>query len=214
MGLPLRKADKHYTYGDYRHWPEEERWELIEGVAWNMSEGASPSRSQSDRPGPAPNRYHQGLSTQLSAIIWDYLEDKSCKVYHAPFDVLLPAFGEEEEDDVSTVVQPDLSVICDTSKLTPKGCTGAPDWIIEIISPYTSKKDMTVKFYLYQRHGVKEYWIVEPAAQYIHVYLLDSEGKYPADPDVYEIYGEHTVVPCTVLKGLSIDLRELFGNQR
>lgn len=197
MGLPLRKADKHYTYGDYRHWPEDERWELIDGVAWNMS--------------PAPNRFHQEISMYLALCIGNFTRGGPCRVYHAPFDVLLPAFGEEEEDNVSSVVQPDLSVICDSSKLTLKGCTGAPDWIIEIISPYTSKKDMTVKFDLYQRHGVKEYWIVEPAAQYIHIYLLDEEGKYPADPEVHEVHDRDTVVSCSVLPGLSIELKDLFA---
>ena len=97
MGLPLRKADRIYTYGDYRTWPEDERWELIEGTAWNMS--------------PAPGRFHQKISIEFSAIIRNFLRGKDCEVYAAPFDVLLPALGEEEEDEVTTVVQPDISVI-------------------------------------------------------------------------------------------------------
>ena len=121
MGEPLRKADRRYTYGDYRQWPNDERWEIIDGVAWNMS--------------PAPNRNHQSILTQLLKEIAVYLEDKECKVYPAPFDVLLPEEGEDDERSVSTVVQPDISVICDRSKLTYKGCTGSPDWIVEILSP-------------------------------------------------------------------------------
>lgn len=121
MGIPLRKTDKCYTYGEYKHWPEDERWELIEGVAWNMS--------------PAPSRKHQKLSILLSTRISNYLEGKDCEIYYAPFDVLLPDLVEQKEDDVTTVVQPDISVICEKNKLTDKGCTGAPDWIIKILSP-------------------------------------------------------------------------------
>ena len=194
MGLPALKNDRAYTYGDYRTWPDDERWEIIDGTAWNVS--------------PAPNRRHQQFSMEIARQIANFLEGKSCEVYHAPFDVLLPAFGETEEDNVSTVVQPDISVICDRSKLTDKGCTGAPDFIIEILSPYTSRKDIAVKFDLYQRHGVKEYWIVDPAAHYVHVYGLDEKGKYPEYPAIFLQDG---VVPCTVLKGLSVDLKRVFG---
>ncbi len=194
MGLLMRKADRHYTYCDYRHWPEDERWELIDGVAWNMS--------------PAPNRWHQKISMEISKSIAVYLEGKACEVYPAPFDVLLPGFGEQDEDDVSTVVQPDISVICDKEKLTDTGCTGAPDWIIEILSPYTAKKDMDVKFDLYQRHSVREYWIVDPGNKYIHVYLLDEEGKYPEEPEVF-VPGDS--IQCTVLDGFDIALDQVFG---
>ncbi len=194
MGLLMRKADRHYTYGDYRHWPEDERWELIDGVAWNMS--------------PAPNRRHQKISMEISKSIAVYLEGKACEVYPAPFDVLLPGFGEKDEDDVSTVVQPDISVICDKEKLTDMGCAGAPDWIIEILSPYTAKKDMDVKFDLYKRHSVREYWIVDPGNKYIHVYLLDEEGKYPEEPEVF-VPGDS--IQCTVLEGFDISLDQVFG---
>jgi len=194
MGIPLRKADKHYTYKDYRHWPDDERWELIDGAAWNMS--------------PAPNRFHQGISFWLSTTIGNHLKGKPCEAYAAPFDVLLPALGEEDEDDVSTVVQPDISVICDKSKLTPKGCTGAPDWIIEIISPYTSSKDFSIKHSLYERHGVKEYWLIDPGNRFVNVLLLSDDGKYPEEPFVYE---EDAVISSNVLERLVVDLEELFG---
>ena len=194
MGLPALKNDRVYTYADYRGWPDDERWEIIEGSAWNMS--------------PAPSRKHQHYSVKLLLQIADFLEDKPCVVYSAPFDVLLPAFGETEEDDVTTVVQPDISVICDSAKLTDRGCTGAPDFIIEILSPYTSRKDIAVKFSLYEKHGVSEYWTVDPAAEYVHVYVLDNKGRYPEYP---EIYLKDVILPCAVLQGLIVNLKRVFA---
>jgi Uma2 family endonuclease len=196
MGEPALKNDRVYTYGDYKTWPEDERWELIDGTAWNMS--------------PAPNRYHQGVLTGLILQIATFLEGHHCDVYPAPFDVLLPDHAGQEEDDVSTVVQPDISIICDKRKLTEKGCTGTPEWIVEVLSPYTSRKDMSIKYELYQRHGVREYWIVDPGNKYVHVYLLDENGGYPEYPQVYL---RDTVIDCTVLEGLSIDLARVFAGE-
>ncbi len=194
MSEPARKYDRLYTYGDYRTWPIDERWELIDGIAWNMS--------------PAPNRFHQEIFGELFTQIKVFLKEKTCKVYAAPFDVLLPDRDDQAEDDVRTVVQPDISVICDRNKLTDKGCTGAPDWIIEILSPYTSKKDMLIKFDLYERHGVREYWIVDPGNRYVHVYVLENEEKYPEDPQVCLRDAE---IPCTVLDGLIVMLQTVFA---
>ena len=126
------RRHEHYTYADHAGWPDDERWELIDGTAWNMS--------------PAPNRWHQQYLTSLLGQLLPYFDGHPCRVYPAPFDVLLPDYSEQDEDDVPTVVQPDISVICDRKKLTFKGCTGAPDWIIEILSPFTSRKDMSIKF--------------------------------------------------------------------
>lgn len=194
MGEPALKNDRIYTYGDYKTWPEDERWELIDGTAWNMS--------------PAPNRFHQKYSAKLMQQILNFLEGHHCDVYSAPFDVLLPDREDQKEDDIVTVVQPDISVICDKTKLTFKGCTGAPDWIIEILSPFTSRKDMSIKFELYRRHGVREYWVVDPGNRYVHVYVLDDNGNYPEDPKVYL---HDAAVPCTVIEGLSIDLTRVFA---
>ncbi len=194
MSGPALKNERIYTYGDYRTWPDDERWELIDGTAWNM--------------GPAPNRYHQRYSIELTRQIANYLQGHPCEVYAAPFDVLLPGHADEAEDDIDTVVQPDISVICDKNKLTEKGCTGAPDWTIEILSPYTSRKDMTIKYELYRRHGVREYWIVDPGNRYVHVYLLDDKGNFPEYPAVYL---RDAVVECTVVEGLSIDLKRVFS---
>ncbi len=195
MGLPALKNDRIYTYSDYRLWPEDERWELINGTAWNMS--------------PAPSRYHQEYCGELFFQIANYLKSCKvpCRVYSAPFDVLLPDEPDQDEDDIRTVVQPDISVICSREKLTEKGCTGAPDWIIEILSPYTSRKDMVVKHALYEKHGVREYWVVDGGNKYVHVYLLGEERKYPKVP---EIYVDDTRVYSTVIKGLSVDLSAVF----
>lgn len=126
VGLPARKDDRLYTYGDYRTWSEDERWELIDGVAFDMS--------------PAPSTAHQALSTELAYAIRAFLGRSGCRVFAAPFDVLLPAAPDQPEDEVATVVQPDLAVVCDPSRLRGFGCFGAPDWIIEILSPYTSRR--------------------------------------------------------------------------
>ena len=194
MGLPVVKEDRIYTYSDYRIWPDEERWELIHGVAWDMS--------------AAPNRYHQGLTMELARQIANYLEGKPCRVYIAPFDVLLPGFGETEEDDITNVVQPDISVICERNKLTAKGCTGAPDFIIEILSPSTSKKDHFDKLNLYEEFGVQEYWIVDPGNRYVQVYRLSENGKYPKAPEVFEREG---LVASSVVSGLEIDIGKVFS---
>jgi Uma2 family endonuclease len=194
VGFPLRKADKLYTYGDYRGWPDDERWELIDGVAWNMS--------------PAPSRRHQRISTQLVAEIVNFLRDKDCDVYHAPFDVMLPDPADQPEDEIITVVQPDISVICDRTKLTDKGCTGAPDWLVEILSPYTSKKDIDIKFHLYERHGVREYWLVDPGNKYVHAYVLAGDGKYPEEPRVYLPEDQ---IESAVLTGLVVDVGRILS---
>lgn len=193
MGLPAKKDDKLYTYGDYRTWSEDERWELIDGVAFDMS--------------PAPSMPHQAISMELAHAIRTFVGKGGCRVFAAPFDVLLPAAPDQPEDEVSTVVQPDLAVVCDSGKLHGFGCFGAPDWIIEILSPYTSRRDMAVKLELYQRHGVREYWVVDPGNRFIHVYLRGIGGRYP-EPTLF--VGK-VVVRSTVCDGLEIRLEDLFS---
>jgi Uma2 family endonuclease len=194
MGLPAKKTDRSYTYGDYRGWPDDERWELIEGVAWNMS--------------PAPSTAHQAISMEIAFKIRTFIEGRGCRVFAAPFDVLLPDEPGQPEDDISTVVQPDVSVICDAAKLRRYGCLGAPEWVSEIVSPYTSRKDMREKLSLYERHGMHEYWLIDPGNQYVHVYRLGEDGRYP-DPVVYV---DKALVPSGVLPGLVIDLGDLFAS--
>ncbi len=191
MGQALRKTDARYTYGDYRNWPPDERWELIRGTAWSMS--------------PAPSRAHQAVLGELFAHFREWLKDKPCQVYLAPFDVLLPAKPEQAEDDVDTVVQPDLSVFCDPDRLTDAGARGAPDLVVEILSPWTSKKDLNDKFSLYATHGVREYWVVDPAGS-IQIYGLNDQGQYD-DPVIRIKTGS---VASSVLDGFRLDVEVLF----
>ena len=165
-----------YSYADYAQWPEDERWELIDGVPYAMT---------------APQRLHQDIVFELGRQIGNYLQGKPCKGYTAPFDVRLPR-QDEADAKVETVVQPDLSVICDPSKLDKQGCRGAPDWIVEVLSPSTALKDMDSKRSLYQRHGVQEYWIIHPEDRWILVYTLDAQGRY-GQPGVFGM-DEPTVV--------------------
>jgi len=176
------KKDERYTYNDYLCWPVDERWELINGIAYAMS--------------PAPKTAHQRLSVLLSSAIFNYLEDKSCEVFTAPFDVKLA------ED---TVVQPDLSIICDKDKIDEKACNGAPDLVIEILSDSTAYKDMTEKRLLYEKHGVKEYWIINPDLPEIIQFILkkDKFGKF-------ESLSKEETLNSVVLDGFSFSLNSLF----
>ena len=179
-----------FTYGDYCLWTGDERWELIGGEAFNMS--------------PAPSRRHQdvvgGLFTQIA--LW--VRSGPCRVYAAPFDVRLP-HGDETDEQIDTVVQPDISVICEARKLDDKGCRGAPDWIVEVISPHTAARDHILKRALYERHGVREYWIVHPIDRLVTLYRLGEHGY--DSPIICEARGLQTVL---VLSGLTIDWDVVF----
>ncbi|MBD2752775.1 Uma2 family endonuclease [Spirosoma validum] len=164
-----------YSYADYLKWQFEESVELIKGKLYRMSPGVD---------SPAPKRKHQLAVSHLLVDISVYFGEKGCDVYTAPFDVRLPVRNERKPDQLHTVVQPDICVICDLSKLDDAGCLGAPDWIIEITSPRTAKQDFSEKFNLYQESGVREYWIVQPKEQTVNVYILE-EGQYVL-VDVYE----------------------------
>ena len=191
MGMALRKYET-YTYADYLTWPEECRVELIDGEVYDMS--------------PAPSRRHQEISTELLRQIANHLKNRECSVYAAPFDV---RFAEADESDKETdcVVQPDISVICDPRKLDDRGCKGAPDFIVEILSPSTESKDYIVKKDLYERHGVKEYWLIHPPDSLLIVYRLGKNGKYSA-PVYCRGTGQRDI---SVLPGMSADLDALFA---
>ena len=179
------KLQQKYTYADYAHWPEDERWELINGVAYAMT---------------GPLRIHQEIVTDLGRQIGNYLQGKPCKVYVAPFDIRLPR-QDEVDAKVETVVQPDLSIICDPSKLDKLGCRGAPDWIVEVLSPSTTLKDMNTKRSLYEQHGVQEYWIIHPEDRWLMVYTLDAQRQY-GKPGVF---GMDDPTSVQLFPDLSID---------
>ena len=172
MGLPLRDLE-HHTYGDYLAWPEDVRYELIDGTAYAMS--------------PAPTVSHQEVVLELSRQIDEVLDASPCRVLIAPLDVRLPR-GDEADEAVDTVVQPDLLVVCDPARIDERGVRGAPDWIIEVLSPATAAHDQVVKRDLYERAGVREYWLVHPTDRIVTVYRLEN-GRY-GRPDIAELAGE------------------------
>jgi Uma2 family endonuclease len=163
---------KQYTIADYLSWKFTERVELLKGFVAKMS--------------PAPNSGHQIISWNLASELSFYFKNKSCKAFSAPFDVYLPSQGNAGQ----TIVQPDLCVICDTVKIEKKGCVGAPDLVVEILSPGNSRKEVIDKYQIYQEAGVKEYWVIYPAEQVLQVYLLENAtfvAKKPKAPgDIYE----------------------------
>jgi Uma2 family endonuclease len=186
----IAKARKLYTYGDYVAWGDDERWELIEGEAYNIS--------------PAPRNSHQTILGNLHFQFYGYLKGKKCQVKIAAFDVLLPEKNEANED-VMTVVQPDLLIVCDPKKVHEFGLRGAPDIAIEILSESTMRKDQTVKKKLYEKHGVKEYWIVYPHEKIVQLFRL--KGKKYLEP---EIYATQDKIPVKLLGRFSVDLKEVF----
>jgi Uma2 family endonuclease len=193
MGLAERSNDAVYTYGDYLEWPENERWEIFNGAAFNMA--------------AAPTRKHQKILGELYRQISNFLVHKTCDVYSAPFDVRFPE-ADEKEDEIKTVLQPDISIICDQTKLDEKGCLGSPDLIIEIVSPFTLQRDMGEKFFIYEKSGVKEYWIVHPVDRTVMVFKLQPDNKYGRP----EIYFSKGIVDVGILPGLTIDLSAAFSD--
>ena len=175
MGLQQRD-ERHYRYADYLGWPDDVRYELIDGTAWMMS--------------PAPSRVHQELAGELYFQVRSSLEGDPCRAYIAPFDVRLPR-GDEDDDDIDTVVQPDVLVVCDPSKLDDRGMRGAPDWVVEVLSPATAGHDQTRKLAVYERAGVPEVWLVHPSDRVLTIYRLD--GQRYGRPEISELTGETTV---------------------
>ena len=191
MGLPVRKSEQHYTYADYRQWPDDERWELIDGVAYSMS---------------GPTTIHQTISSELHGALWEFLKGKPCRVFASPFDIFFPRLNEQDEDDVDTVVQPDLLVVCDKAKIRDNGIWGAPDLVVEILSPSTSRKDLHEKYDLYQRSGVKEYWVIDPPGRWFQQYVIGADGLYA--PEVTWV-GKGTLVSPT-LAGFELDIATIW----
>ena len=181
----------YYTYQDYLSWDFKERVELLLGRIFKMS--------------PAPSRKHQQVSMNLTGRLLKMLEDKKpCRLFAAPFDVRLPVSREKGKSD--TVVQPDLCIVCDLAKLDEQGCNGAPDLIIEILSPGNSRRELKDKFDLYEASAVQEYWIVNPSEESIIVYALNEQGKYNGSKPF--VAGERVI--STVFPDMEVEVGAVF----
>lgn len=190
--MPLPKESR-YTLADALTWDERERIELIDGAPVMMA---------------PPSRAHQEISGALFAQLHNYLDGKKCRVYAAPFAVRLFERPGDRPENVDTLVEPDLSVVCDPDKLDDIGCKGAPDLIIEVLSPSTQRHDRLTKYNLYERAGVKEYWIVSPDERTVQVSVL-TDGRYR----VLEVYTEQDIAKVHVLDGCFIELSRVFPTE-
>ncbi len=189
MSLPAKQEQ--YTFADVLAWSEDERVEIIEGKAFMMA---------------TPSSRHQEICGELFRQLANFLEGKRCRVYPAPFGVRLFEREGDRPEDVGTMVEPDISVVCDRSKIDRQGCKGAPDLIIEVLSPSTRRHDRLVKLNLYQRAGVREYWIADPDNESVQVFTLDG-GAWKLRED----YGREDVAKVNVLEGCFIELDKVFS---
>ena len=188
--MPLPAPKDHYTFADCLTWGENERIEIINGEVVMMA---------------PPSRTHQETSGALFSQLCTFLEGKKCRVYSAPFAVRLFERNGDRPEDVDTMVEPDISVVCDSSKLDDAGCKGAPDLVMEILSPSTMRHDRFTKFNLYQRAGVQEYWIVDPSSKSVQVFVLEG-GNYKAQD--FGTVGD--IIKVNVLDGCFIELSKVF----
>ena len=189
MALPAEKT--RYTFADVLSWDEDERIEIIDGEAVMMA---------------PPVRIHQEISGELFRQLANFLEGKQCRVYPAPFGVRLFARDGDGPEDVDTLVEPDISVVCDRSKLDQHGCKGAPEMVIEILSPSTLRHDRLVKLNLYDQAGVLEYWIVDPQNRAVQVFRRDGGAALR----ICEEYGHTQVAKVSVLDGCFLELSKVF----
>lgn len=185
--------DKTYTYADYLKWTFEDRLELIKGKIFKMT--------------PAPGASHQRQSGTIHAKLYNYLENKPCEVFSAPFDVRLPRLSGNDKE-IITVVQPDICVICDPAKVDERGCLGAPDIVVEILSPGNNKKELKNKYEVYEESGVLEYWIIHPQEKTFLKYTLVN-GSF--QPSRLLTIGDEVTTP--VLPGFTLKLDELFADR-
>lgn len=190
MALPAKK--ERYTFADCLTWGENERIEIINGEAFMMA---------------PPSSRHQEICFEIGRQLGNFLEGKRCKVYPAPFGVRLFEKDGESPDDVDTMVEPDISVVCDRSKIDRHGCKGAPDLVIEILSPSSLRHDRLVKLGLYQRAGVREYWIVDPEYRSVQVFTRDGAGSL----QISEEYGQSDVAKVNILDGCFVELSKVFS---
>ncbi len=190
MQLADLDVNKVYTYADYFKWKFEERVELIKGKIFKIS--------------PAANRKHQKIVGKIHIRLGIFLENKKCEVYVAPFDVRLPIKSKDDKD-IITVLQPDVCVVCDQSKLDDQGCIGAPDIVVEVLSPGNNAKELKNKYEVYEQSGVKEYWVVSPQDETVLIHLLEG-GQFKLLP--VKVAGD--VVTSPILPGFAMDVKDLF----
>lgn len=185
-----------YTYADYLTWQFKERVELIRGYVVRMS--------------PAPNVRHQRISGFIFRKIGTFLEGKTCEVFSAPFDVRLPLPPHKVKGDViNTVVQPDIVVVCDPSRLDEHGCIGPPDIVVEVLSPGNTRREMKDKLELYQSAGIPEYWVVDPDHEFVLVFTVDAAGKYNGGVP----FTEGSELLSVRLPGFSMDTGSIFARR-
>ena len=183
--------ERSYTWADLRSWPKDELWELIDGVPYAMT---------------TPSTEHQRISGNLFSLFHAFFSGKPCEVFHAPLGVFLPK-GKETLEETRNVVIPDLFVICDEKKLEPRGCRGAPDLIVEILSPSSGSRDQLLKLNLYEKNGVEEYWIVDPVLETIAVFKLEPGKKRFGRPCYYD---KTMGIGSSQFPGLKINLAQIF----
>lgn len=189
--MPLSKEEKKYTYADYLLFPDDERWEIIDGVPYMQS---------------APTWQHQSILLELAAQFRNYLSNRECRAFISPFDLRLPKIDEDDEH-TTTVIQPDILVICDKSKLKGTGYCGTPEFVIEILLLSTERIDRLTKFWAYEKAGVKEYWIVAPDTKIVSVFILQDNNRYGRP----ELYTEADNVTVSIFPDLVIDLSKVFN---
>ncbi len=185
-----KTVSEHFTWADYQQWPDEHRCEIIDGQIYDMT--------------PAPGTAHQEVSANLMYEFCGFFKDKPCKVFAAPFDVRL-AEKKETGNSCSNVVQPDISIICDQKKIDEKGCAGAPDLVVEILSSSTASKDQVKKRRLYERHGVKEYWLIHPIERYAHIYAL-KDARY----EFIGVFDDEATLESQIFTGLAVKMAEIL----
>lgn len=179
----LKGVSQKFTWSDYCTWPDEERWEIINGVAYNMT--------------PAPSVKHQIVAGKFFSQLEQKLKNKTCKPFIAPVDVILSEYD---------IVQPDVIVVCDTNKITDANIKGAPELVVEILSPATALKDLREKKHLYEKSGVKEYIVIDPLEEYVERFCLGADGTYTKG----EVFGPLEALPFKSLEGIEANLREIF----
>mgnify|MGYP006192367219 CR=1 FL=1 len=189
---PSTSYEGKYSYADYLNWQMDDMVEIIKGKLFKMT--------------PAPSRLHQKIALKLGSDLLHFLQGKPCEVYVAPFDVRLPTFSPKNED-IYTVVQPDICVICDKSKLDDAGCIGAPDLIVEILSKGNNRKELQNKFEVYQESGVNEYWIIHPNEQTLLIYTLKNGVFIPS-----KLFASGDTVNSISVLGFSLDLEDFFSD--